>query len=89
MLSGGADRDTFSFAWGHGYDVVTDLVVGTDRLDLRAMELSGTDALLIDMVRGSARVRVDANGDGRADTTDVVILNGVDAASLGAGDFLF
>ena len=46
-LTGGADADTFTFAWGDGWDAIKDFEIGVDTVDLGALGLSeyGFDGL--------------------------------------------
>lgn len=75
-LSGGAGADVFVFSRGAGADVVTDFAPGLDRIRLPG----GFDAAEIEAAAGGARI---VHGGG------TILLEGVDAAALDSGDFLF
>ena len=86
ILTGGTHADTFRFSGQWGKDKITDFRNGSDRIDLRATDLSF----------GELGIRqFNADGDGRAD--DVIIrgdgqsitLLNVKLSLIGASDFLF
>ena len=52
-LIGGSETDTFVFAPGHGDDIISDFVVGTDRIDLSAFELDPEDVAGMISLRGT------------------------------------
>jgi parallel beta-helix repeat protein len=78
ILAGGAGVDVFIFGRGSGIDLVLDFTPGTDRLDLRGYALGSFASLtVIDGEQASLLV---------LGTNDIVVLTGVDAASLSARD---
>jgi Ca2+-binding RTX toxin-like protein len=84
-LRGGAAADTFIFATGFGQDRVSDFVAGTDVVDLGGLDtIISFDDLLADHATQVGRDVV-IEGEGG----DVLILQNVSLAALGADDFLF
>ncbi len=81
-LTGGADADTFTFAAGHGANVITDFADGTDKLLIQGASSLGD--LDIANTADGARVTLASGGDGLS-----ITLTGIAANQLGAGDFLF
>lgn len=74
VLAGGAQADVFVFGPGSGVDVVTDYAVGVDHL-----QIDGPGRWEIVDAAAGAEVHFGRN---------ILILPGVEAASLGAADFL-
>ncbi len=83
VLTGGEGADRFIFAAGDGTDRVTDFTVGTDLIELQGFGLDDVAAVLAHLhVRGGSTLLANEEGD-------EILLVGVAAASLGAGDFVF
>lgn len=104
-LAGGAGADVFVFADAFGADRVTDWRDRADRLDLTDLrEENGGLALtmadlLVSYAKAGATIRLDLDGDRRADLIDLdgdgrgdavsVLLAGAAKGSVDAADFLF
>lgn len=95
-LSGGTGKDIFYYAKAaDATDVITDFLVGTDKLDFSGAITSGGASYQIipvdttgDQVADSDLVQVDSNGAADGGTlTDMVVLVGV--TNLSAGDILW
>ncbi|MCI0756737.1 glycerophosphodiester phosphodiesterase family protein [Teichococcus vastitatis] len=80
-LEGGAGQDRFIFGPGSGADRIADFTAGEDRIDLTAYGLDGFDAL--SLKQAGSHLRIDL-GEG-----DSILLEGVSATGLSAGDFIF
>lgn len=85
ILTGGGNADTFRFSGKWGRDKVADFRNGSDRIDLRATDLSFKDLVI---------GRINADGDGKADDVlikadgqSITLLN-VKLSLIGASDFL-
>ena len=83
VLRGGQGRDTFVFAGDFGTDVLADWGRGDDVIDLIA---AGTSFRALDIRQNGDDAVIDLAAD---DARGTVVLRGVDAAALGADDFLF
>ncbi|QDL91195.1 calcium-binding protein [Paroceanicella profunda] len=82
ILAGGKGADTFVFRGSDlGVDRINDFTVGLDFIRLSASDFSGFEDLSISEQGGNAYIDL---GDG-----DGILLAGVDADSLSAGDFQF
>lgn len=82
-MTGGGGRDDFVFLDGDGADVITDFLVGTDRIDLRG-HTGATDF--------ASLVRFNVPGQGvlvQIDADDSIFILGVTSAQLLATDFQF
>jgi hypothetical protein len=104
-LAGGAGADVFVFADAFGADRVTDWRDRTDRLDLSDLreENGGLALTMADLLVGysksGATIRLDLNGDRKADVIDLdgdgradavsILLSGAARGSIDSGDFLF
>ena len=103
-LTGGAGADQFVFRDAWGADQVMDFQNGLDRLDLTFLrEINGGAASLADLLvssgKAGATIRLDLDGDRKADQLDLdgdgradavsILLSGVSARQVDAGDFLF
>jgi len=78
------DFDTFVFKPGHGNDRIGDFNLNEDRIDLSHFNsVTGLADLSIEQKGGNAVVSVGSQSG------DSILLNGVNAADLDAGDFIF
>jgi Ca2+-binding RTX toxin-like protein len=105
VLTGGTGADVFSFRSAFGFDQVTDFQDGLDRIDLTFLrEMNGgalvTMAdLLVKNAKSGATIQLDLDGDRKADLLDLdgdgqvdsvtILLSGISARPVDAGDFLF
>ncbi|MEQ9641479.1 MAG: calcium-binding protein [Alphaproteobacteria bacterium] len=81
-LTGGAGADTYTFAAGHGANVITDFADGIDKLLVQGA--SGLADLDIVATADGAQVTLADGGDGLS-----ITLTGIATGQLGATDFLF
>lgn len=82
VLFGESGADTFVFSWGSGADLIGDFTPGEDRIDIRDLGYSWQDVLnSLHEYGGSTAIDL---GNGR-----LVVLSGVTADQLHAGDFIF
>lgn len=80
MLRGGAGADTFLLVPGEGADQIEDFSPGEDLIDLRAFGFASLAEVII--VGDATATLVALGGD------DMLLLQGIAPASLGAADFL-
>lgn len=83
-LAGGADSDIFDIS--EGQDIVTDFVIGVDKIDVSDADFTSFDQLLpyLSEVNGSAVWSFLYNG-----VINTLTLQGIALASLSADDFVF
>lgn len=80
ILTGGLGADTFVIEAGNGTDTITNFVHGTDHISLQGYGITSFSQLKIQQNGANVRVTL-PNGE-------QVILNGVQASTLDASDFL-
>lgn len=78
VLTGGAGRDTFRFAVGDGSDTITDFTRGDDVIDM--LGVASFASLKLKQIGADTQIKVG---------TDTILLQGVLATTLTAGDFQF
>ncbi len=81
VLIGGAGADHFVFASGDGIDTVYDFTRGSDVIDL------STFGLTFEQLQ-TLFVQTDSNGQIHLASGDIIVLNNVTMADLGASDFV-
>ena len=79
-LTGGADADLFVFGTNSGHDTITDFEIGTDLIVLRHLDDFDDVAPEISDSADGAKIDFGATS---------ITLTGINAADLGADDFLF